>query len=483
MTTRGNTLLKIAVAFFILLKLAYGIFVPPNGDESYYWLWGGHLQLSYYDHGPMVGWASAIARALLGWTPMSLHLPAFASFLVLAYVMHRASRWLAPERPEHYFWTCLLIFSASPLLNALTTLNYPDHMLICFASMAMLQLGKFLNGVLEHNERPADLYLGAFFLGLAGLSKYSAVFIPAGLLIALIAAPRLRPLFRSRHLYLAGALCLVIVSPVIIWNIQNHFATVELHAADRLYTRSDLFSPESFGRLVMLSIIEVSPFIMWGLGKFIFGRPADPRQTGLLMLLRGTAIVSTLFFVPLSAWAAIGRQVAPHWLVLSFLPFLLVAPLYVRSRVIITLHAIWGALVVGLVAAYFVSAPLLTGTLGMSDGEASRTFGQEQLGAAVAAAAREHGADLLISINYTNASRLAFGMGTDAGISDFGGRVDRLVGRDFADYAGKTAILIGKQDYYADHFDSIEPIGRVDTTRFGKALLGYDLFVGRGFKP
>jgi len=480
----GLVLLQLGVAFFVIVKLVYGVFVPPNGDEAYYWLWGGHLQLSYYDHGPMVGWASAIGRALLGWTPAGLHFPALASFVAMAFAVNRASRWIAPERSDHYFWTFLLIFSASPLLNALTTLNFPDHALICFGSIAMLQLGKYLNGAFVEAERPADLYLGAAFLGLAGLSKYSAVFIPAGLLVVLIAEPRLRRLFRSPHLYLAGALCLIIVSPVLIWNFQNHFVTVGLHAAERVDERAETFTPFFFARVVVLSIIEVSPFLVVGFSRFIFGRIPDSRQSGLVVLARGTAIASTLFFLPLAAWGGIGRQVAPHWLVLSFLPFMLVAPLYVRSWIIIALHSVWGALLIGLTVAYFVGAPLLTGMLGMSDGEASRTFGQEQLAAAVSAAVKEHDADLIVLTSYTNASRFAFGLGSDDMVSDFGGRVDRLAGRQFtAADAGKTMILVGRTDGLAKHFDTVEPIGRIETTRFGKPLVGYDLAVGRGFKP
>ena len=71
--------LQLVVGFLLLVRLAYAVVVPPNGDEAYYWLWGGHLQWSYFDHSPMVGWTSALARAVLGWTPAGLHLPALIS--------------------------------------------------------------------------------------------------------------------------------------------------------------------------------------------------------------------------------------------------------------------------------------------------------------------------------------------------------------------------------------------------------------------
>ena len=43
---RDLLLPRIAVAYFLVLKLAYALLVPPNIDEAYYWLWGAHPQWS-----------------------------------------------------------------------------------------------------------------------------------------------------------------------------------------------------------------------------------------------------------------------------------------------------------------------------------------------------------------------------------------------------------------------------------------------------
>lgn len=482
-TLRGVLPLQIAVAFFVVLRLMYAVAAPPNGDEAYYFLWGGHLQLSYYDHSPMVGWASALGRLVFGWTPAGLHFPALITFAVLVYALRRAAPRLAPEAPEQYFWLVLAVFCASPLFNALTILNYPDHLLICFGALALLELGKYLNDALEGAERPVDLYLGAALLGLAGLSKYNAVFIPAGLIIAVIAVPRLRRLLASPHLYLAGLLCFAIVSPVLIWNLENHLATLELHAVERLDSETSELAPMQLLRVVLTSILFVSPFLAVAFGRFLAGRPPVARQGGLLLLLRGTTIASTLFLLPLAAWGGIGRQVAPHWLVLSFLPLMLVTPFYLRSRILIGLHLGWGVLVNTLLVAYFLSAPLFTDMLGVGDGEAKRHYGQDQLGAAVAAAASEHGADLILTGNYTTAAKLAFGMGTDANISDNGGRIDLLVGRDRAADAGKTVLLVNPASSAAEHFDTLVALPKVTLTRFGHVLSTYDLQVGHGYEP
>lgn len=477
-------MLQIAVAFFVILKIVYGVFVPPNGDEAYYWLWGGHLQLSYYDHAPMVGWTSAIARLLLGWTPVGLHLPAFVTFLVLAYALRRASRWLAPADPDGYFWLGLALLCASPLFNALTTLNYPDHLMICFAALALLFTGRFLNGVMDGTERHADLYWGALFLGLAGLSKYNAVFIPAGLVVAMIAAPGLRRLFRSPHLYAAGALTFVITLPVYIWNAENRFASVELHAMERLEEATSAFTPLLLLRVILLSMLMLSPFVIWAFAKFLFGRPAEPRQSGLVLLGRGTALISTLLLLPLAAWGALGDQVSPHWLVLSFLPFMLVAPFYVRSGWLIGLHLGWGVLINTTAVLYYLLAPLPTELLGIRDYEAARTFGHDQLAPAVIALADAHDVIAIYGHGYPLLSRLTFALGSDARVTDLGGRIDRLTGRTFGpESAGKDMLLVGNTANFTARFDSLEQLPSIEVQRFGYPIASYEIRIGHGFKP
>lgn len=475
------------VGCFFLLRLAYAAVVPPNRDEAYYWLWGGHLQLSYIDHAPMVGWTSAISRLLLGWTPIGVHFAPIVTSLVVVYAMYRSARWLAPEDPRRFFWLTLAIYCASPLLNVLSILNYPDHLLICFSALTLLLMGRYLGGVLRGDERVLDLYLGAFFLGLAALSKYNAVVVAAGMLVVLIAEPGLRRAFRSPHLYLAGVLTLVMILPVVLWNAEHRFASLELHAADRMSKDAELFTPLGLVRLIVYSVLVFSPFLIPGFGRFLFGRLPDGPHKGLLLIARGTALISTLCFVPLAGWGAISRQVSPHWMVLSFLPFLLIAPLYIRSRWMIRLHLAWGLAFSALATLYYLAAPIPTQLLGISDHEAATTFGQVELGAATKRAAEEHGAELIASNLYIYAAPLAFGIGTDENLITLQGRSDQIkLWREGKDDAGKTAVIVvpgsPTPDQFADHFDSVEDLGPVITERFGHPLAEYRLLLGRGFK-
>ena len=486
---RDLILPRVAVGYFLILKLVYALFVPPNIDEAYYWLWGAHLQWSYLDHAPLVGWAAGAAALLLGWTPIAVHLPALLSFGVLVYGLGRSARWLAPEDPERYFWVGLALFCASPLLNALTTLNYPDHLLICFSALAMLQLGKFLGALREGGEgRLRDLYLGALFMGLAGLSKYNAVFIALGLVVVIVGQPAFRRLLRSPHLYLAALLTLAITLPVVWWNAQHHFVSVGFHTAERFNASGSHFALDGVTSVLTASLFYVSPFLAWGLLRFLFGRVLAGPQGAYQLLGRWTALLSSVGMLALASWSAAADQVKPHWLVLSFLPFVIVAPLFVRSRWAIRLHLAWGMLLMTVAALYYLAAPLPTQWLGIHDREAVETFGQEQAAAAARAAAAQHGAELIASNTYGNAAKLAFGLGTDSNVIDLSGRPGQLrLWREGLSDAGKDVVIVAPSgtspDTFAAHFSSVEDLGPVETKRFGQRLTSYQLLLGRELKP
>ena len=62
---RPVLVLQLLVLYFLALKLWFDLGVAPMGDESYYWMWGQHPALSYFDHPPLHGWCWASSRSSL----------------------------------------------------------------------------------------------------------------------------------------------------------------------------------------------------------------------------------------------------------------------------------------------------------------------------------------------------------------------------------------------------------------------------------
>src|SRR6187402_2795179 len=88
---------------FLAIKLVLLVIVRPFMDETYYWLWGQHLALSYFDHPPLVGWAASLG-ALLGWNIVGLR---FVTALTLAgdlLILGALARHQKPAAPREAFW-------------------------------------------------------------------------------------------------------------------------------------------------------------------------------------------------------------------------------------------------------------------------------------------------------------------------------------------------------------------------------------------
>src|SRR5438128_8966205 len=64
--------------------LGLAALLPPFDDELYYWCWSRDLQLSYYDHPPMVAYMIRGTTELFGTSVFAIRLPAVLSAAVVA---------------------------------------------------------------------------------------------------------------------------------------------------------------------------------------------------------------------------------------------------------------------------------------------------------------------------------------------------------------------------------------------------------------
>lgn len=77
-----HTVLKVAAVLLIGLKLYSLLAVNLVSDEAYYWMWGQHPALSYFDHPGLNAWLIGIADALFGRGVLQLRLWTIPTFTV-----------------------------------------------------------------------------------------------------------------------------------------------------------------------------------------------------------------------------------------------------------------------------------------------------------------------------------------------------------------------------------------------------------------
>ncbi|RYZ75269.1 MAG: glycosyltransferase family 39 protein [Proteobacteria bacterium] len=199
----------------LAVKTVIAICLPLSNDEAYYWVWGHHPHLSYFDHPPMVGWLFYLGTFLEN-IGHAARLPGVIVGHLTLLVWHKIlSPYLNEKQLKH--WLIFVLFS--PFIGLGSLIQTPDVPMIFFWSLSLLLLLKLL-------EQPKlSLYaaLGAS-LGLGFCSKYLIViFVPIAI-VWLIFSGEWR---KVRWVYVPVTILvgLIFCLPVLIWNAENEWAS------------------------------------------------------------------------------------------------------------------------------------------------------------------------------------------------------------------------------------------------------------------
>ena len=291
------TLLLIVVSS--LLRLAAAATVAISTDEAHYALYGLHLDWSYFDHPPMVGWLQAL---VLPFSESSVALRAvpILLFAAVSAVLHRLTLTLFPrETPWLGFFSVALLHSGLMFqLIGLTML--PDAPLLLLGLLTLLAL----HGILENNRLQHWLLLG-LWLGLAGLSKYTAVTLVVTVLLALAFDKQWRVL-RTPGPWLALIVSMLLILPVLYWNMQHGWISFayQIHHG----TSDPDWKPVKF------AISQIVQFAAYGPGIFAFGLIAlltawhNWRERGVRLCVALALPVLLLF-----GWNSGYVMTLPHW--------------------------------------------------------------------------------------------------------------------------------------------------------------------------
>jgi hypothetical protein len=219
-------LLGLATVVHLLLGFALGL----SCDEAHYALYARHLDLSYFDHPPLVGWIQWPLVAMgqssdpTGWVAAGvLRIIPAALWLVTACLVHDIAQMFKASARTGFWAVCT--FALAPVLHMLGLGLLPDTLLMFWTAAVMwwtlkMTLNRGESGWLGWSEW---LVLGCL-LGWAGLSKYTAIFLALPVVLCLLHSLGWRLLLQPQPW---GALLLAVlwISPVVVWNAQNDWAS------------------------------------------------------------------------------------------------------------------------------------------------------------------------------------------------------------------------------------------------------------------
>ncbi len=244
-------------------------------DELYTMALSRHLAFGYVDLPPLVPVLVAISRALLGESMLAMHIfPALAGSFTLVFVC-----LITKEFGGKTFAVTLsaLGFIIVPIWLGMDSI-------FCYDSIDQLVLAGFLYTLirfLRSGNRRLWIVLG-LLAGIACLTKMTILFLGPGFLVALLVSKYRKDLLTPWP-WLGGALCLVIISPYLIWQITNHWPTLEYwnnYGTLRVFKAS----PSQF---FMNILVYMNPLLLplWVAGLYRIFRRLNGVNYGFLGLL------------------------------------------------------------------------------------------------------------------------------------------------------------------------------------------------------
>jgi 4-amino-4-deoxy-L-arabinose transferase-like glycosyltransferase len=374
-------------------------------------LFAQNLAWSYFDHPPLTGWTLAIGQWI--WPgEQSLRLIPLAIMIINTGLLFRLSRQLYPSSNNIAFWAVAL-FQLSLITQLLGWGMVPDVLLMTW-NLLLIQTAIHLR---TNPDIKGFLILG-ILIGLAGLTKYTAIAIPFALTIWLLWEGQLKAWLTTPALWFAVVIAAVMITPIFWWNLQNDWASFDYqmnHASEGAWTITNAMTMQ----LTQVATISSLTYLL-GLLALVryclsFASNKQHKDSTQPAEASGIKLIAVMGGVHLSLvfWSSGNGEILPHWAAIGWLMLTPICAHELCKRWSSRLNKIWitalGTLSLGLILVLYTLLGLKPFSVIKGSGEALQDlFGWKE----VAILARQYGLENqtqhLWVENWTHASRIAW---------------------------------------------------------------------------
>jgi len=313
---RKHKELLIIIGFFSLIRLWVSASFGLGVDEAHYVLYAKNLDWSYVDHPPLVGWIHALFYYTLGPGEFSARLPAVLIFALVSFFVYRFI--LSFSDSKKIALIGVLGINGSFMMNALSIMLLPESILFAL----ILPLIYFTRRI-ESQGRFRDFILLGIVLGVAGLTKYTAILFVPAILIYLIMKKQYHLIF-SPYMIFAGFAAILMVTPVIYWNIEHDFISFRYQTGHLL--GNSLINPVKPFESIAAQFGAYSPFLfLIAFYGFFKGFRHSDDNVRLAMLFGG---IIYAFFL----YSSLYETSLPHWTGIFYLLFIPIGIFYLMDH-------------------------------------------------------------------------------------------------------------------------------------------------------
>jgi 4-amino-4-deoxy-L-arabinose transferase-like glycosyltransferase len=287
-----------------------------GNDEVYYFTYALYPDISYFDHPPMVGFIIRLFTFNLHFTQeFFVRLGAVAAGTINTWFMFRIGRLLKDEVAG---WYAALLYTASIygfIIAGVFILPDAPQSVFWLISLYLLLHALPDKDLSSHSRK--QILLAGVAIGLAMISKYTSAFLVLGAVTYIIIYNR--TWLKSKEIYLAAIIGLLIFSPVLIWNSVNHFISFG-YQGGRAGIFTEGINPVTFltelgGQILYNNPVNVV-LIVIALLAVIHRKVLVNAEYQRLLLLISLPLNITFLLI------ALFRQTLPHWTGLAYVTLL-----------------------------------------------------------------------------------------------------------------------------------------------------------------
>ncbi len=279
---------KARIYFYLFTAgaIIYNIFLPLLPDEAYYWVWSRNLQLSYFDHPPLVAYFIKL-MTLFGDQEVVIRLVAVISITLTVYIIYILARDMFGEKVAE---KSLLIFLFLPLTQAGYIVVSPDSPLILFWVLTIFFFYKY---IFKNDKK--SIYLAGICGGLVMLSKYTGILLLMGLFLFLLLTKK-RKVLLKKEVLISIILVLIIFSPVLIWNYNHDWVSFKFQFSHGI-SQEKQFNLDYAGEFTGGQLVAFNPVFFILLFYLLCRYYREIFNNKFLLLLFSPFLVTFFFFL------------------------------------------------------------------------------------------------------------------------------------------------------------------------------------------
>ncbi len=292
---------KVALLFvaIVIVHLAFNSKLQIHFDEAYYWVWSKNLQLSYFDHPPMIAYLIRLAT-LFSDSIFCIRLVSVICGSITAIFIYKSAKYAFGQKAGNI---AMILALAWPILEGTFFVTTIDSPFLMFWSITVYCL---IRGLVFDEKK--FVYIGGIALGLTLLSKYIGVLILPGVLIYLLLSKQDRVKLIQKDVYLALLLSVLVFTPVIVWNYQHDWVSF-VFQFNHGVSADKHFNFNAFTEYIGGFLGAANPFISIPLLYFLYKKRKIILQDKRYLFLMANFAFISLFF----AYNALYKRQESNW--------------------------------------------------------------------------------------------------------------------------------------------------------------------------